>query len=77
VIRLGLSLCVHLLLRWNARENVIAQRQAAAHSAADAMAYRAGIPHAEAIARHLERRVIELRQELRARKLARLFGGNA
>lgn len=76
MIRLALSLCIHLLLRWNARENAIAQRRAAAHSAADAMAYRAGIPRAEALARHWERRVSEIKAELRARRLARLFGGN-
>lgn len=74
MIRLFFSLTIHLVLQWNARVNAAAQRHAAAHAEEDMLAYRAGIPRADESARHLESRVREIKAELRARKLARLFG---
>ena len=73
MIRLLLSLAVHELMAWNARQNAHAQRHAAIHAEEDANAYRAGIPRADATARLWESRTRMLRNELRARRLARFF----
>lgn len=77
MIRLLVSLSVALLLDWNARKNALAQRHAAAHAEEDMNAYLAGIPQADAVAHHWAKQVREIKNELRDRRLASLFRGNA
>jgi hypothetical protein len=72
-IRLFATLALHALLSWNARQSAQAQRKFAAQLEEDMHAARRGIPLCDALAIDYDAKVREIRSELLARKLARLF----
>ena len=73
MIRLFVSLIVHALLLANAKQNAQAQRKFAAQMEEDMYAARRGIPMCDALVDDYDAKVRDIKAELRARKLARLF----
>jgi hypothetical protein len=67
------SLALYRVLAWNARRNAIAQRHYAVQIEADAHAAQRDIAVCDAMAGYYAQRVRQLRTELRALKIARLF----
>lgn len=77
MIRALLSLALHSVLLWNARQAAGAQRHFAAKLEEDMYAAQRGIPLCDAMVHGYESKVRKLRADLRAYRLARLFKGTA
>lgn len=73
MIRLFASLAVHTPLQWNARRNAHAQRHFATQLEEDMHAAHRGIPMCDALANDYDAKVRDIKTEIRAMKLARLF----
>ena len=77
MIRAFLSLLMHAVLLRNARSNALAQRRFAVQMEEDMHAARRGIPFCDAVVDRYDAKVRELKIELRARRLAKVFKGVA
>ena len=73
MIRLFASFVLHAVLLANARKNAQAQRHFAVQLEEDMHAARRGIPMCDALVNDYDAKVRNIKAEMRARKLARLF----